>query len=77
VGFLLERVSVNRDLYEDIRQSGLKPEVDLTLGVHASKNWQDLTFSAEVDLTHTSNRFYRQGESRWLTSVRTGLRYKL
>jgi hypothetical protein len=76
-GGLLERVAVNRDLYEDIAGPGLKPEVDLTLGVHAARSWGRVGASAAFDLTHTSNRFYQQGENRWLVSFRTGLRYSL
>lgn len=77
VGGLLERVSVNRDLFEKIYQPGLKPEVDLTLGIHGTRSFGRITASAAVDITHTSNRFYRQGENRWLTSLRTGLQYAL
>lgn len=77
MGALVERVSVNRDLYNDIRQPGLKPEIDLTVGLHGSRTFGKLTATAAFDLTHTSNRFYRQGENRWLTSIRTGLHYSL
>lgn len=77
LGALAERVSVNRDLYEAIRQPGFKPEIDLTLGLHGSRTFGKLTATAAFDLTHTSNRFYRQGENRWLTSIRTGLHYSL
>lgn len=77
VGILLERVTLNRDFYEDILQPGLKPEIDLTLGLHTSRVFGALTVSAAVDLTHTTNRFFRKGENRWLTSFRTGLRYDL
>lgn len=77
LGGLVERVAVNRDLYEDIAGPGLKPEVDVTLGLHASRTWGRVGASAALDLTHTSNRFYRQGENRWLGSFRTGLLFKL
>jgi hypothetical protein len=77
IGIMIERVSVNRDLFNDIRQIGLKPEIDLTVGLHTTRIIGSLTASAAVDLTHTSNRFFRQGENRWLTSFRTGLRYDL
>jgi len=76
-GGLVERVAVNRDLYEDIAGPGLKPEVDVTLGLHASYSWGRVGAEAALDLTHTSNRFFRQGENRWLTSFRTSLRYDL
>lgn len=76
-GGLLERVAVNRDLYEAIYQPGLKPEVDLTLGLHGTRSYGRITASAAIDITHTSNRFYRQGENRWLTSLRTGIQYAL
>ncbi|MEB3209635.1 MAG: capsule assembly Wzi family protein, partial [Synechococcus sp.] len=77
IGILLERVAVNRDLYQDIAQYGLKPEIDLTMSLHASRVFGSLTASAAVDLTHTSNRYFRQGENRWLTSFRTSLMYSL
>jgi hypothetical protein len=77
LGILLERVSVNRDLYDDIRQPGLKPEVDLTVGTHLVRKWDGIAVSAAYSLTHTSNRFYRQGVNRWLTSIQVGFRYEL